>query len=394
MTAKGNGGFSKSRKSKTTAASATGSTGATTNPGAGPSSEISRRQFLSHSSGAALTAGAAALVGSQPGFVRAAAAAKPFRVAMLLPSFDQRRWKAADGAFFLKRAKELGMDPLPLQSSNNDPILQASQIENLLNQNIDGLVLVAVNVDAAVASVRKANDAGVPVVAHNYIIPNVKLCGVSARDGVELGRYLGKILLDAAPKGNWVVNKGDEGTDIARLKAEGGLEMIQAQIDNGDIKIVSDQWMRAWSGDLSRKQMEQALIATNNEVAAVLSYCDCQAYGIIEALRAQGLNGKVPVTGEDGEPEMLKLVLQGDAMVTAWTKFDEMGTRSAELIYECLAKEPSKAPDRVDNGAGEVPWYKAAIENITKDGQGYKAKSVAQFAEENPWWVTKDELGL
>jgi D-xylose transport system substrate-binding protein len=242
--------------------------------------------------------------------------------------------------------------------------------------------------------VQKASEAGVPVVAHNYIIPNVPLCGVSARDGVELGRYLGQILLDTAPKGNWVVNKGDEGTDIARLKAQGGFEIIQPHIDSGDIKIVSDQWMRAWSGDLARKQMEQALIATDNDIAAVLSYCDCQAYGIVEALRAQGLNGKVPVTGEDGEPEMLKLILQGDALVTAWTKFDEMGVRSAELLYECLSKQKSAAPDTVDNGAGVVPWYKIAIENVTKDGNGYKAKSVAQFAEENPWWVTKEELGL
>jgi D-xylose transport system substrate-binding protein len=340
-------------------------------------------------------AGALAAVGTvSVGGPRVFGAGKPFRVAMVLPSFDQRRWKAADGAFFLKRAKELGMDPLPLQASNNDPVLQASQVENLLNQNIDGLVLVAVNVDAAVATVQKCNAAGVPVVAHNYIVPNVKLCGVSARDGVELGRFLGNALVEVAPKGNWVINKGDEGTDIARLKAQGGMEVIKPLIDKGDIKIVSDQWMRAWSGDLARKQLEQALTAANNDIAAVLSYCDCQAYGVVEALRAQGLAGKIPVSGEDGEPEMLKLILKGDAFVTAWTKFDEMGTRSAELLYECLSKQPTQAPAKVDNGAGEVPWYKIGIVNVTKDGKGYKAQSVADFAAANPWWVTKQELGL
>jgi D-xylose transport system substrate-binding protein len=355
-----------------------------------------RRDFLIKSTGVIAAAGAG-MLGEGTGLNPTAYAQgnkKPFRVAMLLPSFDQQRWKAADGAFFLKRAKELGMDPLPLQASNNDPVLQASQIENLLNQNIDGLVLVPVNVDAAVASVQKANAAGVPVVSHNYIVPNVKLAGVSARDGVELGRFLGNALMEVAPKGNWVVNKGDEGTDIARLKARGGFEVIKPAVDKGDIKIVSDQYMRAWSGDLSRKQMEQALTASNNNIAAVLSYCDCQAYGVVEALRAQGLAGKVPVSGEDGEPEMLKLILKGDAFVTAWTKFDEMGIRSAELLYEALAKEPTKAPDKVNNGAGEVPWYKISIQNVTKDGKGYKALSVAQFAEQNPWWASRKDLGL
>lgn len=319
---------------------------------------------------------------------------KPFRVAMLLPSFDQQRWRAADGAFFVKRAEELGMEVLPLQSSNNDPILQASQVENLLNQRIDGLVLVAVNVDAAVTSVQQCNLAGVPVVSHNYIIPNVELAGVSARDGVELGMKLGDAMLAAAPKGNWIVNKGDEGTDIARAKAEGGYRAIKASLDSGDIKIVSDQWMMAWSGDLSRKQVEQALTAAQNNVQAVLSYCDCQAYGVVEALRSQGLAGKIPVSGEDAEPEMLKLILAGDAYVTAWTKFDEMGKHSADLLYAALTKEDPKAPETLNNGAGDWPWFKSPIVNVTKDGQAPHSISVADFAEQNPWWVTKADLGL
>jgi D-xylose transport system substrate-binding protein len=286
------------------------------------------------------------------------------------------------------------MEPLPLQASNNDPVLQASQVENLLNQNIDGLVLVAVDVDAAVSSVQKANAAGVPVVAHNYIVPNAKLCGVAARDGVELGRYLGRAIVERAPKGNYVITKGEEGTDIARLKAQGGMEILKPLVKDGGIKIVSDQWMRAWSGDLARKQVEQALIAANNDLAAVLAYADTMSYGVVEALRAQGLNGKVLVTGEDAEPEMLRLILKGDAFVSAWTKFDEMGIRSAELLYECLAKQPSKAPAKVSNGAGECPWYKISIVNVTKEGKRADAISVAEFADQNPWWVTRKELGL
>lgn len=338
------------------------------------------------------TAAAGTLASSFPS--PAIAQGKPKRVAMLLPSFDQQRWKDADGAFFLKRAQELGMEPLPLQSSNNDPILQASQVENLLNQQIDGLVLVAVNVDAAITSVQRANDAGVPVVAHNYIVPNVKLAGVSARDGVELGVKLGDAMIEVAPKGNWIVNKGDEGTDIARLKAEGGYNVIKSAVDKGDIKIVSDQWMTAWSGDLSRKQVEQALTATNNDVQAVLSYCDCQAYGVVEALRAQGLAGKVPVSGEDGEPEMLRLILKGDAHVTAWTKFDEMGVRSAELLHAALTGGDPGTTATTDNGAGETPWHKISIVNVTKDGNAPHAISVAEFADQNPWWVKKADLGL
>ena len=351
----------------------------------------SRRDFL-HGSAFAATAAA---VGAWAGGPAYAANSKPFRVAILLPSFDQRRWKAADGPYFVKRARELGMDPLPLQSSNNSPVLQASQVENLLNQNIDGIALTAVDVDAAVEMVKKCNAANVPVVAENYIIPKVKLAGVAARDGVELGRKLGRAMIEVAPKGNWVITKGEEGTDIARLKAQGGMEIIKGAVDKGDIKIVSDQYMRAWSPDLSRKQMEQALTANNNDIAAALVYADSMSYGTIQALKAQGRNGKVFVSGEDGEPEMLKLILKGDAYVTAWTKFDEMGERAAELLYAALAKKPVETTATVDNGSGQpIPWYKISIENVTKDGKAPDSITVAQFAKENPWWVTEKELGL
>jgi D-xylose transport system substrate-binding protein len=352
----------------------------------------SRRTFLQ---GSAAAAAGVVAVGAWAGKPVHAADSKPFRVAILLQSYDQARWKAADGPYFVKRAKELGMDPLPMQQSNNDPVTQASQVENLLNQNIDGLALVPVNIDAAVDMVKKCNAANVPVASHNYIIPKVKLAGISARDGVDLGRHLGRALIGVAPKGNWVITKGDEGTDIARLKGQGILEIIKPAVDSGDIKLVSDQYIRGWTTENAQKQVEQALTAAKNEIAAVAACADGMAYGAIQALKAQGLNGKVPVSGEDGEPEMLKLILKGDAYVTGWTKFDEMGMRSAEILYAALSKTDPHAPATYDNGSGSpIPWFKIALVNVTKDGKAPDSITVAQFAKENSWWVNEKDLGL
>jgi D-xylose transport system substrate-binding protein len=359
--------------------------------GSGKKSGATRRQFLQ----ATAAATSVTAVGAWAGKPIYAADTKPFRVAILLPSFDQQRWKAADGPFFVKRAKELGMEPLPLQSSNSDPVLQASQVENLLNQNIDGLALVPVNIDAAVDMVKKCNAANVPVASHNYIVPKVKLAGISARDGVDLGRHLARALIDIVPKGNYAVTKGDQGTDIARLKGQGCLEIIQAAVDKGDIKIVSNQYISGWATDVAQKQIEQVLTATKNDLQACLCSWDGGAYGIIQALKAQGLNGKVAVSGEDGEPEMLKLILKGDAYVTGWTKFDEMGVRSAEILYGALSKTPINAPATYDNGSGSpIPWFKIALVNVTKDGKAPDSITVAQFAKANPWWVSEKELGL
>jgi D-xylose transport system substrate-binding protein len=146
---------------------------------------------------------------------------------------------------------------------------------------------------------------------------------------------------------------------------------------------------------VAQKQIEQVLTATKNDLQACLCSWDGGAYGIIQALKAQGLNGKVAVSGEDGEPEMLKLILKGDAYVTGWTKFDEMGVRSAEILYGALSKTPINAPATYDNGSGApIPWFKIALVNVTKDGKAPDSITVAQFAKANPWWVSEKELGL
>ncbi|BBY27461.1 substrate-binding domain-containing protein [Mycolicibacterium sediminis] len=351
---------------------------------------MSRRRALGLAAGAT----AAAVAGPALAACAQGGGGGGYKVAMIVPTYDAVRWKAADGPFFVKQAESLGMSPMPIQSSNNDVDLQLKQVENALNQGIEGLVLAPVNVDAAKASVQMANAAGVPVVAHNYVVPDVKLAGVSARDGVALGVMLGKAMIAVAPEGNYVIAKGEEGTDMAQLKAEGGMNVLRPSIDSGAIKVVSDQWNRAWSGELAQKQVEQALTLTRNQLAGVLSYCDCMTYGIVQAIRTQGLAGRVIVSGEDCEPEMLKLILSGDAHVSAWTAFDQMGKNSATLLHNALEGK-SWDGDTYDNGSGErIPFFKTPLKNVSKDGSLPDSISVEQFVNENPWWTTPAAVGL
>ncbi|EJZ19895.1 substrate-binding domain-containing protein, partial [Rhizobium sp. Pop5] len=87
---------------------------------------------------------------------------KKLKVGLIMPNYDQLRWKNADQAFFEKQAAELGIEVLA-QASNASESLQASQVENMLTQGIDVLVLTPVNANAANALIRKAKQANVPV---------------------------------------------------------------------------------------------------------------------------------------------------------------------------------------------------------------------------------------
>ncbi len=54
-------------------------------------------------------------------------------------------------------------------------------------------------------------------------------------------------------------------------------------------------------------------------MAAVWCANDSMAMGSLEALRAKGLAGKVPVAGADAIPEMLEAIKKGEAVATAST---------------------------------------------------------------------------
>jgi D-xylose transport system substrate-binding protein len=354
--------------------------------------DVSRRRFLGTvgSTGLLLSGGSLlAACGSDDDSSSASSggdggSAKGKKVAFMLPSYTQKRWKAGDQAYFEEEAKKHGMDVI-IQVANDDETLQASQVDNVLTQGIDVLVLTPVNVDTAKAMVQKARAQQVPVVSYNYVVSDADIAAVVARDAVAVGRDLANAAIEMSPKGNYVMVEGDQGTSVARDKSKGKMEVLQPKIDAGDIKIVSERFNKDWSPDLAQKQVENALTANDNDVVAVVPSNDGMAYGSIEALRGQKLNGKVYVSGEDAEVDALKAIKAGDMTASSFTPFDQMGTQAAKVAADLAAGKKVSAPKTINNGSKEVPWFLIEAFNVNKD-------NLDQFVSEHPWWVKPDEL--
>lgn len=306
------------------------------------------------------------------------------KVALLLPSNAQKRWAAGDQAFFVAQAKEEGFDVV-VQNANDDPSLQTSQLDNVLTQGVSLVVLSAVNADTATAMARRAAAQDVPVISYNYVVPGVPVVATITRDAVDVGRQMARAAVEAQPKGNYVLAFGDQGTNVAVEKAKGQMEVLQPLIDAGDIKVVSERYNKDWSADLTQKQVENALTANRNDVVAVLPSADVMSYGAIEALRAQGLAGKVFVCGEDAEVDALRAIKQGTMDVTNFTPFDKMGTEAAKLAGKVLRGETIESDRTVDEGGEKRPWVVVDAYNVTRD-------NLDEFVRDNPWWVKPSDL--
>jgi D-xylose transport system substrate-binding protein len=347
------------------------------------SNSTSRRRFLQAGVGAAITTVLAACgLGGTPSSSLspgASLAGPRKKVALILPTYTQARWQAADQPYFEQEAARQNLDVI-VQVSNNDDALQASQVENVLTQGIDVLVLGSVNADSAKGMVAKAQAANVPVIAYNYIIQDQPLAAIISRDAKQVGLEIGKAAIAAVPEGNYINAFGDQGNSVGAQKGEGNLEAIQPLVDSGAIKVVSQQWNVNFDPALVQKQVENALTANNNNIQAIFATADVMAYGAIAALEAQGLAGKVWVGGEDAEIKALKLIQEGSLSATSFTPFDQMGIEAAKAAAAVANGQTVEAAKTLDNGFGDIPWVQIDVFNVDKT-------NLADFVQNYGWWL-------
>ncbi|TYP56774.1 D-xylose ABC transporter substrate-binding protein [Thermosediminibacter litoriperuensis] len=294
---------------------------------------------------------------------------KKIKIGFSLPTLREERY-IKDRDYFVQRAQELGAEVL-VQAANNDENQQNNQVENLITQGIDVLVLDPQNADSAAALVEAAHKAGIKVISYDRLIRNADVDLYISFDNVKVGELQGKFLTEKVPKGNYFLFSGAPTDNNARLFKQGAMKYIQPLADKGDIKILFDQPIKDWQPEEALKLCENALTANKNQVDAILAPNDGTAGGIIQALQAQGLAGKVVVTGQDAELAAAKRIVEGTQSMTVFKDVRELAKKAAEVaVMLAQGKEVKDLPEAnqtVNNGKIDVPSILLTPVVVTKD---------------------------
>lgn len=276
-------------------------------------------------------------------------------IGVSIPTQREERW-IRDVHKLREEAAARGLE-LKLQISDNDAARQLAQCENLLAQGINALILAPHDAPAASVIVEKAHRAGVPVISYDRLITNASVDLYISFDNVKVGEIQGKYITSLVPKGKYIVLAGAPTDNNATLFRRGAMNIIQPLADKGDIKIVMDQAVLDWQPANAMKLAENALTANANKIDAVLAPNDGTAGGVIQALAAQNLAGKVPVTGQDAELSAAQRIVEGLQTMTVF-KDTRMLATDAIIAAEKLAKHlPPDVNDKVNNGLMDVPSH-------------------------------------
>ncbi|MGB3096126.1 MAG: substrate-binding domain-containing protein, partial [Candidatus Deferrimicrobiaceae bacterium] len=82
---------------------------------------------------------------------------------------------------------------------------------------------------------------------------------------------------------------------------------------------------------------------------------DATAGGVIQALTAKGLAGKIPVAGQDAELAAVQRIVQGTQTMTVYKPIRSLTEKVAQLAVNLAKGEDIDAHRKVNNGKIEVP---------------------------------------
>jgi D-xylose transport system substrate-binding protein len=264
---------------------------------------------------------------------------------------------------------------------------QASNLENLITQGANVLVIVLAQDGTAIKpAVTSAIEGGVPVIAYDRLIEDPKALYITF-DNKGVGKMQAEAVFALVPEGNYVIIKGNKADANADFLRAGMDEIIKDAVDSGAITIVGETYTDNWDPAKAQTSMEQFLTAADNDVDAVLAENDGMAGGVIAALDAQGLAGKVPVSGQDGDQAALNRVALGTQTVDVWKDARELGKAAGEAAIQlCKDADASKvagASPFTTPGGNDLSTILLTPIPITKDNLDVVLDA---------GWITKDDL--
>ena len=191
---------------------------------------------------------------------------------------------------------------------------QAKIVEDMVENGVSGIALCAINIEAIASSVKKANEAKIPVVVFNSLtdLPSGNVFAYVGYDQRAGGAKVA--IIEGLPSSFTTERKGGF---VDELKKFPGIKVVASQ--PGD-------WEREKSMNVA-----QNILESNPDVDVFYGLSDEMALGASQACKAANKKG-VAIIGIDGNPNAVDAVAKGDLTATLGTNPDLMGAKAIEVL--------------------------------------------------------------
>jgi D-xylose transport system substrate-binding protein len=283
------------------------------------------------------------------------ASGSAIKIGLLLPESKTTRYEAFDKPYIEAQIQALAPGAtVDYYNAGQDATVQQTQVDTALTKGDKVLILDAVDSKSIQASVQKAHDAGVKVVAYDRLAQGPVDSYVSF-DNHKVGELQGTALLAAlgsSAANDTIVMINGSPTDPNAGQFKAGAHSVL----DGKVKIGREYDTQNWDPNTANQEMSGAVTALGAPtIKGVYSANDGMAAGISTALKASNLS--VPLTGQDAQLDAIQRILAGTQTITIYKAYKPEG-QAAGTMAVTLAQGKTLPSDVVPttqtNGSGNV----------------------------------------
>lgn len=238
--------------------------------------------------------------------------AKPYRIGVFFKDSTSMFWRYV-GEGCAAKAAEIGVEFVEYSpSSYTDAAGQINMLEDAIASGIDAIAIAAIDSTAVVDTLVKAEDAGIPVIVFNTLIPNFEATGkqrtfIGLDNAAASEEVMERILKEHDYKANVVILEGTPAT----LQNNERCGTATAVCDKYEgVTIVASQPTNA-NREIAMTTMENILQSTT-DIDIVFAINDSVGLGALQAIEAAGVTG-IEIVGIDATPDSVSAMLAGRA---------------------------------------------------------------------------------
>lgn len=267
------------------------------------------------------------------------------KIALVTKMVDSTYWQTVLRAAEAK-AKELGNVEIthlgPPTEADIDKQVQI--IETCITDKYDGIILAACDKDALVDPVKKAKEAGIPVVMIDSGISEEVYDAFLATNNVQAGAECAKLMCELiGDSGEVAIVNFAAGTQTAVDRETGFTDEIKANHPN--VTIVGVQYCD--SDPTKAANQATDFMSANPDLKGIWGANDQSAVGVAQAVQEQGK--AIAVVGFDNSQDIQAGLESGTIKGTAVQMPTAMGSKGVQLVLDIIAGNPP-ANKAVDTG--------------------------------------------
>lgn len=299
------------------------------------------------------------------------------KIYLLTPNAQITRFDAYDGPGMREALKKYAPNlELVIQSADNDPARQLEQANAAITDGAKAIILAPAVPNQSQGIVQVAHDAKIPVIGYAFNSDNSDIDYYVTVPFEPIGEQVAKYALDQlAPLNKKPLRigliTGDPSYFFDREIVSGTDKVLKPSIDSGAVEVVCKTDNLQLSEENARVATEGCIEQSAGDLDAILVHNDSSANGVIAALSAQDLLGKIKVFGGyDSQAGTIQHLLAGNIendMVPPYEKMADTAIKLAVALLTKSGEEKSMVNGEYDNGFKKVPAIFNENVFITRD---------------------------